>query len=50
MNKENDWNHTTNAKMVNWPIERVMWEEMAIANKTRKDSWTLNMSKDDMCW
>ena len=36
MNKENDWDHVTEASMVEGPINNVTREEMAIAIKVMK--------------
>ena len=36
MNKENDWNHMTEASMIGGPIKNVNREEMAMAIKVTK--------------
>ena len=36
MNKKNDWNHVTEASMVEGPVQEVSREEMAIAAKAMK--------------
>ena len=36
MNKENDWDHVTKARMLKGPIKNVTQEEMAIAIKVMK--------------
>ena len=41
INKKNDLDHVTAASVVEGPIKNVTREEMAIAMKTRKGSWTL---------
>ena len=44
MNKEYDWDHTTEADVVKRPTGKVVREKMAIAKKsnvTTKGSWTL---------
>ena len=45
MNKENNWDHVTEASMVEGPIKNVTQEEMAIAIKVMKPGKAAGLSE-----
>ena len=45
MNKENDWDHMTEASIVEGPIEKITYEKMAIAIKVMKPGKAAGPSK-----
>ena len=45
VNKENEWDHTTEASMVEKPIKKVTREEMKIAIKPMKTGKTAGSTK-----